>query len=348
MFINLFIMNVKKNINIGFAVLRIYLSFLVVTTHCFKANDYSTRKKLIIKIIKNSIHVPTFYLISFYFCYNTFKSKNIRKIKIRFQRLFIPYFVWPIIILSLNNSLSFLLINKIHIISFKNLILQLITGTDFMSVLWFQFDLIMITLLINIIHFLFNEKLILYTFINLFFFGIYFTYSNFNYIFFSKYNYCIKYSFGRFFEISGFCIIGYFLASSNFVYILSKNSIISINIFIPILIFITRLKIFLEIKGFGYQGLELYILSISVFFIFSLIPNERVENKYIIKFIKLISNHTAGIYFIHINVFYYLYIFSLVKNRTLNVSIIVYFISFLISFFGKIIFRKTKLINLFQ
>jgi len=338
-------MEVKKKFNIGFAALRIYLSFLVVIAHCFKPNS-TTSKKIIIRMIHNAIHVPTFYLMSFYFSYNLFKSKNIRKIRARLQRLLIPYFVWPIIIWSLNNLLSFLFI-KIYIIPFKKYILQFITGNDFMGILWFQCNLILITLLAMIIHFLFNEKLVHCIMINLLFFGMFFTYSNYNYIFFSKYNYCIKYSFGRFFEISSFCVTGYFLASSNFVYILSKNRIISINIFILILIFIIRYKIFSDINGFHYQGLRLYFLSNSIFFIFSLIPNKRVENKYIIKFINFISIHTVGIYFIHIHVFYYLYIASLVKNRTLNASIIVYIISFFISFFGKLIFRKTILINLF-
>ena len=339
-------MEIKKKFNIGFAILRIYLSFLVVTTHCFEP-DATTRKKIVMRIIRNAVHVPNFYLMSFYFCYNLFKSKNIRKIKIRLQRLLIPYFVWPIIIWSINNLLSFFFI-KISIISFKSFILQFITGNDFMRILWFQCNLILITLLIIIIHFIFNEKLVLYTLINLLFFGIFFTYSNYNYILFSKYNFDIQFSCGRFFEISGFCISGYFLASSNFVYILSKNRTISINIFIPILILIIKYKIFSQIIGFQYQGLRLYILSINVFFIFSLIPNEAFENKYIIKFIRHISIHTVGIYFIHIHVFYYLSIFSLVKNKSLNVSIIVYIISYFISFFGKLLFRKTILINLFQ
>jgi hypothetical protein len=202
-----------------------------------------------------------------------------------------------------------------------------------------------------IIHFLLNEKLVLYALINLLFFGMFFTYSKYNYILFSKYNFCIKFSFGRFFEVCGFCVTGYFLASSNFVNILSKNRSISISIFMPILILIIKYKIFLEISGFYYQGLRLYFLSISVFFIFSLIPNEGIENKYtinIIKFIKHISIHTVGIYFIHIHVFYYLHIFSLVKSRTLNAPIIVFIISYFISLFGKLIFRKTILINLFQ
>ena len=339
-------MEVKKNFNIGFAILRIYLSFLVVNRHIF-IPSVTARKKIIIRIIRIPIHVPTFYLMSFFFCNNLFKSKNIRKIKLRFQRILIPYFVWPIIILSLNNLLSFI-IKKIDIIYFKNLILQLITGNDFMGVLWFQCNLILITLLIIIIHFLFNEKLAIYALLNLFFFGIYFTYSNYNFLFFSKYNTCIRLTFGRFFEISGFCITGYFLAYSNLFYILLKNRILSINIFMPILILIIKFNIFLWIKGFDFQGLGLYILSISVFFLFSLIPNERFENKYIIKFIKIISNHTAGIYFIHNHVFFYLKIFSLVKNGSFIASIIVYFISYFISFYGKLKFRKTKLINLFQ
>jgi surface polysaccharide O-acyltransferase-like enzyme len=339
-------MEVKKKINIGFAALRIYLSFLVVTAHCFQPNS-TTSKKNIIRIIHNSIHVPTFFLMSFYFCYNSFKSKNIRKNKIRLQRLLIPYFVWPIIIWSINNLLSFFFI-KISIISFKSFILQFITGNDFMRILWFQCNLILITLLIMIIHFLLSEKLVLYALINLLFFGMFFTYSEYNYILFSKYNFCIMFSFGRFFEVCGFCVTGYFLASSNFVNILSKNRSISISIFMPILILIIKYKIFLEISGFYYQGLRLYFLSISVFFIFSLIPNEGIENKYIIKFIKHISIHTVGIYFIHFHVFYYLHIFSLVKSMTLNASIIVFIISYFISLFGKLIFRKTILINLFQ
>ena len=84
------------------------------------------------------------------------------------------------------------------------------------------------------------------------------------------------------------------------------------------------------------------------FFLFYLTPNEIIRNKYIIKFIEFISIHTAGIYFIHYQIFYYLNIFSLLNHRTLSETIIIYFISYFISLFGKLIFRKTKLINLFQ
>ena len=335
----------KKPINFSFATLRIYLSFLVVTFHCFKPKS-KVKKELKIKIIYNSFHVPIFYILSFYYCYKLFKSKDIRKIKLRFQRLLIPYFIWPIIIWLLQNLLSFLLI-KIDRISFNNLILQLLTGHVFMIVLWFQYNLIFITLLIVIIHFLFNDKIKFYLLINLSIFGIFFTNSNYNYFLFSHYIH-INFTFGRFFEIIPYCITGYFLAYLKLVDIFKKNRIILINIFLSNIILITKYDLFLKIKGFCYQGIKLYILSISIFIIFSLIPNERFGNKYIRKFIEYISNYTAGIYFIHLPLYNYLQIFPLFKYKTLTGVIIIYVIAFFISLFGNLIFCKTKLINLFQ
>jgi surface polysaccharide O-acyltransferase-like enzyme len=326
--------------------LRIYLLFLIIASHCYLPNRIN-KKKIIHKIIYNRIHAPTFYVISFFFCHKLFKSKNISKIKIRFERLLIPYFIWPIIIWSLNNLLSFLFLKTCKI-SFKDLILQILTGHVFMRVLWYQYDLIFFTLLMAIIHLLFNEKLISYILINLNFFSLFLQYSNYNFIFFSQYDFVKKYPFGRFFEIVPYCIIGYILESLNLVHILSKNKIISINIFVSILILNIKHKIFFEIRGFTYQGLKLYISSITIFSIFSLIPNKIIANKYIVKFIELISIHTAGIYFIHLPLYNYFCIFSLAKNMGFFGIIIIYFISYFICLFGKIIFRETKLIYLFM
>jgi hypothetical protein len=340
-------MKVKKKNNLGLSTLRIYLSFLVVASHCFLPKSINSVKSIKKIMIYNRIHAPTFYVISFFFGYKLFKSKNISKIKIRFERLLIPYFIWPIIIWSLNNLLS-LLFMKTYKISFKDLILQILTGHVFMRVLWFQYDLIFFTLLMAIIHLLFYEKLISYILINLKFLSLFLQYSNYNIILFSKYNFIKKYPFGRFFEIVPYCIIGYILASLSLVHILSKNRIISINIFLSFLILNIKHKIFFEIRGFFYQGLKLYISSISIFSIFSLIPNEIFANKYIVKLIELISIHTAGIYFIHLPLYNYFRIFLLAKNMGFFGIIMIYFISYFICLFGKIIFRETKLIYLFM
>ena len=67
-------MKFEKKRNIGLATLRIYLSFLVVSSHLFSPDD-KIKNYNIIKIISNHNHVPNFYIMSFYFCYNLFKLK---------------------------------------------------------------------------------------------------------------------------------------------------------------------------------------------------------------------------------------------------------------------------------
>ena len=85
------ISNRKKNYDINIAILRIYLSFLVVNAHCL--NIRNIRNKYFLKLLRNNLHVPIFFIISFYYCYNLFISKNIKKIKQRFERLLFIFFL---------------------------------------------------------------------------------------------------------------------------------------------------------------------------------------------------------------------------------------------------------------
>ena len=88
----------KKNRNLGIELLRVILAFWVLIYHC-----YNNSKKLQKIISKRSFHVPTFMFLSFYYFYPNLASRNINKIIQRFERLFIPYIIWPIIILIINN-----------------------------------------------------------------------------------------------------------------------------------------------------------------------------------------------------------------------------------------------------
>ena len=81
----------KKQKNYGIALLRVLLSFMVVIDHC-----YNKRKKKVFMHILY-YHIPTFFVLSFYFTYHTFATYNISKIKLRFERIVIPYFVWSVI-----------------------------------------------------------------------------------------------------------------------------------------------------------------------------------------------------------------------------------------------------------
>ena len=102
----------KRNINLGIQILRFLLCLWVLIIHC---SYIENRHK---KYFGKGFHVPTFILLSFYFFYNNINRRNIPKIILRFQRLLIPYILWPIIILLVNNFLiSFFSVGQFRILS---------------------------------------------------------------------------------------------------------------------------------------------------------------------------------------------------------------------------------------
>ena len=92
---------VKNEFNISFSILRMYLSFVVINNHLI--DESKIRNICILKLLKNRISVPIFFIMSFFLCYKLFSLNDKMKIKNRLERLIIPYFIWPIIIWILIN-----------------------------------------------------------------------------------------------------------------------------------------------------------------------------------------------------------------------------------------------------
>jgi len=93
---NITINKFKKKINLGIQILRFLLCFWIIIIHC------SHVKKNHKKYLGKGFHVPTFIFLSFYFYYPTIAKKDINKVISRFQRLLIPYILWPLIRLILS------------------------------------------------------------------------------------------------------------------------------------------------------------------------------------------------------------------------------------------------------
>ena len=316
--------NRKSIFNISFGILRLYLSFLVVNTHCFYSFTFFIQNKYILLLLVNPIHVPLFYIISFYMCFNLFESRNIDKIKLRFQRLLIPYLLWPIIIFLFNKLYNLIFGINLYTNSFNCFKFQLLTGHCSIPVLWFHFNLILTTFLITVVVLLLNRNKI-FIMINIFILFYILQYSNINYNYFINFGYLTMYSFGRFFEIVPFCISGYIMAFLNIIHYLKIYRIKAIYLFSLIIIFLIKYSIISSnLLGFGYQGINLHAKSICIFILFSLFSFEKIENKNIINVIKLLSKQTPGIYYLHYPIYLYLnnYIFP-IKKKTLFCSLII-------------------------
>ena len=127
-----------KKINFGIEFLRMILSSLIVLVHNF--NHRNTRLQTF-PIRNLAYYIPTFLVISFYFTYNSFISRNIAKIKQRFIRILFPYMGWPIIFWIRNVYLHYKYRRNENIL-IKNLCYQLLIGAGTYGIFWFLFNLL--------------------------------------------------------------------------------------------------------------------------------------------------------------------------------------------------------------
>ena len=107
-----------KKYNYGLGILKTILAFSIIRTHNF--NYKSTKNKILLYILRDRrIHVPSFFIMSFYFIHKDLIILNIKIFLKRMEKLLIPYCIWPIIIFILNNYLLNKFINLQKIYSFK-------------------------------------------------------------------------------------------------------------------------------------------------------------------------------------------------------------------------------------
>ena len=143
-----------KVFNFGLAILKSIQAFLVVSAHNFKSGS---KNKIVLFITKERLlHVPIFFILSFYFMHNNLLSLEPKIILNRLMRLFIPYIGWPIIIWIINHYWN-KKYNSHFAITFEQLKLQLLWGHYFIMSYWFLLNLIAITILFTLIIFIFRK-----------------------------------------------------------------------------------------------------------------------------------------------------------------------------------------------
>ena len=334
-----------KVFNYGLALLKVILEFLVVKAHNF--NSKSTKNKVILYITKErSLHVPSFFIMSFYFMYKNIFSLNIKILFKRLIRLLIPYIIWPIIIWNLNHLWNKKFNTKLAD-SYEDLIIQLLWGHNYTPQFWFLWNLFMITIFLTIIIFIFRKhsSFIFQLILILFYIA---QYSGYDHKIYVKYLDNKKKTPVLLFASVPYAITGYTLGFYKIIDFILLNKLKSLILSMTIYKFVADYNIFIDIKDLFYKGIKFNIQSICIIFIFSFFPSDKIKNKYIVNFLKLITNYTAGVYYLHYALRYYLNIYFYdIKKGTFLGLFINYFICYFICFLGMLIFGKTPFKYLF-
>lgn len=195
----------KKNFDIGLAILRVFISYFVVIAHCYNSSNSSFIFKKINSLFKT--HVLIFFIMAFYFSYKTIISSNLKKKIDRLKRLIIPYILWPII-LWLINKLVPKNYKRAKCITKEDLIYQLLYGSRYLAVLWFQWNLILLTIVFYLINIIFRQHLN-FIIIILSIGSFIYQYNGNNVKRFKNEIYDKRYTFGRFLEICPMAVIGF-------------------------------------------------------------------------------------------------------------------------------------------
>ena len=335
---------IQTKINLGIEILRFILCFWIITIHCSKIKQSHA------KYLSKGFHVPTFILISFFFYFPIIRGKIINKIISRFQRLLIPYLIWPFIVLIINNiALSvYIYGDMLKHITIKDIFTQILIGCKIHAIFWFQFNLIFLSLFFTIFAFIFNNhllKVIIFSGIISFFLHI----STLNYIFFIKYKKYFGTNMGSIIELFPMAAMGSIISSK---YDDFKKKYISIFLYFilaSIIFILFQYNIFLYQPGLRYSNVSLNIFaSTNLFLFFSSLSFEKIKNEKYILLIRNFTNFTGGIYYIHHIIRDYLRKYTIFfKKRSYSSALIIYVICYFVCFIGSKSFKNYKLKYLF-
>lgn len=337
-------LSVKKNFNVGISILRVLLCFWVVVHHCANAKMNNH------KYLQRNFHVPTFFLLSFYFYYSVINKRNILKIKFRFQRLLYPYILWPLLILLFNNALvaSSMCKHFRRNYTMKDLYIQILIGARFYTNFWFHFNLILLSLFITIISFIAKAKLlIIYEFIGIISLYLHVSGIN-NYIFYNLKSPTNK-TLGCINEMIPLSVFGCFFSSINLLLKLNNLDLSFVIIFFLLLYLIFEYEIFFKYPGILYPNVLLNVLAATILILlFGSININNFEN--INKLLKYVTSFTGGIYYLHQIFPDYLYhIFNIDREKTTYLSpFAIYIICYIICFLGNKLFKNNKFKYLFM
>jgi fucose 4-O-acetylase-like acetyltransferase len=309
------------------------MCFNVILCHCW---NYTDNKRYLLPFsILRGYAVPVFMFMSFFLTQKSFFNKSKDYIIGRMWKLIIPQIVWAIIYYIVYAIIG--MVMNVQIVNgITDLFWQIITGHSpvLNATMWFQTNLIIISLVFFIVFYFFSEKKGIVIIVLLSFISLFLQYSGMYYQWFGELRYELRYPLGRMVEMFPMATLGV-IASRYKLVTLFKNNVNNVllsGVLFVFWVFLDR-KVFVITMSFGYAGIWKVLVGYSLT-TFAYNCNFKVFTTKFHSFSQLITKHTLGIYCAHRLIAFFLFnmlsmLFE-IKTNMFYQCILIYLIGFVI------------------
>lgn len=241
-----------------------------------------------------SFPVPAFMLISFILTTNTIKVGERGKIFRRLQKLYMPQFVWALIYWTIHQMFMLASYRNVSDLGWQ---LSVGCSRNLNPPMWYQSNLILLTIVFIIFYKIFKDKII-YIILIILSGSLFIQYSGVNHKLFINSIYEIRYPLGRIIEMLPYACLGVlFVECDLFKKIRSNQRVVSMILIIICVIGVVCDKLF-KPEGFGYQGVQRIVIGLFIVVNFYIYPFKKIKGK-IQKIVFFISRYSLGIYCMH-------------------------------------------------
>lgn len=306
------------------------MCFCVILCHCWTAR---VPGYLLPLYMVKDYAVPVFMFISFYFQQKTFVSRDKVRITRRIEKLVLPQIIWALIYFAVFSWID-LITKSESKLKITSLFWQILTGhSPYLNpTMWFQIDLIIISILFFIIFNFSGEYRGVIIIICLSVLSFFLQYSGINYRCFGDMRYEVFCTLGRIAETFPAAAFGFISSKYSFLELEKRNR--GIYIFIMhmlsgLILILAYYRVLVPAESFGYAGIWKVLFAYSITCLaFNFEYKDMFKNEG--KVISFITSYTLGIYCIHRLVARILSVFLGVSEGKLYQCIIIYCASFMI------------------
>ena len=313
----------KKEFNVGLAILKLWMCYEVVMVHAWNAWGYQKGEwpfgSELVKEMR-AYAVPVFMLITFYLAAAKFRANDGDWLKKRFARLVTPHVFWSVLAfvtwwalasafptfgMDASNGAFWTSACKDPStpVTFEYLGLQLLFGTTrtLGSQMWFQSVLIILTGLFAVFFRLVKPRYVTWGLAVVFLGAAMAEHSGLNRWLFEGFRYEICNPAGRIIPMMPYAALGLFFGAYKPVFSAFETgrrwALVAIGA--AIAVFLLNFDVFVVPPGFYYRGFKMLFVAFGLVMAFGFLPTGKLPER-VCTAVVWASRYSMGVYFVHI------------------------------------------------